>query len=168
MRTRADKTYMANKFKKRMGNSVEVANNIWKTIHENFVMADIKALGQADEDQYQILMEELNKRSRNADRGTGQERAYYEKRTDLAKPMRSFHNWIKSSLIKTYCSPWIKKDYSTSKKILDIGCGRGGDLQKIIHVKPKLYVGIDSDYANLFTIEVFPVPVSPIRRTGTR
>ena len=143
LRTRPDKTYMANKYKMNMGNNVNVAQNIWKAILENFTMNDMIGLTQPDSYSQQVSL--------LTSRGVmPPARAYYEKKTELAKPMRAFHNWIKSNIISIYCSAM---DNEHKKNILDIGCGRGGDLHKIALTKPKLYVGIEPDYANLFTIE---------------
>ncbi len=147
LRSRHDKTLMANKYKKKMGNEMHVANNIWRSIHENFVMEDINALATTDEDTYKKQIDSLKKRikigTQEREVYTPQQRVYYEKKTNVGKPMRAFHNWIKSSLIGLYCG---------GASILDIACGRGGDLPKIIPLNPKLYVGVDSDYNGLFTI----------------
>ncbi|KIW04391.1 uncharacterized protein PV09_04672 [Verruconis gallopava] len=60
------------------------------------------------------------------------------RRTDSSiKGLRSYNNWVKSVLIKKF-SP-----QKPGFKILDIGCGKGGDLQKWRHQHPELYVGLD-------------------------
>ena len=54
------------------------------------------------------------------------------------KGLRSFNNWVKSSLIQKF----IGDEYNL--KIMDIGCGKGGDLQKWqASRKVELYVGAD-------------------------
>ena len=54
------------------------------------------------------------------------------------KGLRSFNNWVKSSLIQKF----IGDEYDL--KIMDIGCGKGGDLQKWqASRKVALYVGAD-------------------------
>jgi mRNA (guanine-N7-)-methyltransferase len=53
------------------------------------------------------------------------------------KGLRSYNNWVKSVLIKK-CSP-----KQSGSKILDLGCGKGGDLPKWQHQHPDLYVGLD-------------------------
>jgi SAM-dependent methyltransferase len=45
---------------------------------------------------------------------------YYQVITNLAKPLRHFHHWIKSNLIYSYCSPKQGKKLD----ILDYGCGK--------------------------------------------
>ena len=49
--------------------------------------------------------------------------------------IRNTHNFIKAILIKRFVQQ--------NKRILDLGCGNGGDLLKLKHSKPSLYVGID-------------------------
>ena len=53
--------------------------------------------------------------------------------------LRKFHNWIKSSLIKTAC------EFLKAENLLDIGVGRGGDIQKWHKSNLKYVMGIDSD-----------------------
>jgi mRNA (guanine-N7-)-methyltransferase len=52
--------------------------------------------------------------------------------------LRSFNNWIKSVLINKY-TYFLGRDLS----ILDICCGRGGDLEKFFRSKIRIYVGSD-------------------------
>ncbi len=52
--------------------------------------------------------------------------------------LRSFNNWIKAVLINKYTYS-LGQDLS----ILDLCCGRGGDLEKYFRSKVKLYVGAD-------------------------
>ncbi|OAL44773.1 guanine-N(7)-methyltransferase [Pyrenochaeta sp. DS3sAY3a] len=54
------------------------------------------------------------------------------------KGLRSFNNWVKSSIINKFIGD------ERNLKILDIGCGKGGDLQKWqASRKVELYVGCD-------------------------
>lgn len=54
------------------------------------------------------------------------------------KGLRSFNNWVKSSIIQKFIGD------ERNLKILDIGCGKGGDLQKWqASRKVELYVGCD-------------------------
>lgn len=155
MRTRHDKTYMVNKYGKKYGNEMHVATEIWKTIWENFSIDDITSLSNPE--TYDTIISQLKKKmsnkmnssSRKIDTFSKQNRLYYQKVTELAKPMRGFHNWIKSNLINLYCSPTD----SRAKNVLDYGCGRGGDIFKMMSARVGIYVGIDHDYAGLFTSE---------------
>lgn len=65
--------------------------------------------------------------------------------------LRKFNNWVKSVLIQK----WAHEPLSTSKsfmkpktgvtrsgRVLDIGCGKGGDLQKWAKARIKEYIGL--------------------------
>lgn len=49
--------------------------------------------------------------------------------------VKNLHNWIKSVLIRTYAFPLCK--------VLDLGCGKGGDLLKWGKANVSKYVGLD-------------------------
>lgn len=44
--------------------------------------------------------------------------------------LRNFNNWVKSVLIQEYIDKIREKDYGRPLKVLDICCGKGGDLSK--------------------------------------
>lgn len=44
--------------------------------------------------------------------------------------LRNFNNWVKSVLIQEYSDKIREKDYGRSMRVLDICCGKGGDLSK--------------------------------------
>jgi mRNA (guanine-N7-)-methyltransferase len=52
--------------------------------------------------------------------------------------LRSFNNWVKACMINKYCRQ-LGKDLS----ILELCCGKGGDLDKYLINKIKLFVGAD-------------------------
>ena len=52
--------------------------------------------------------------------------------------LKNAHNFIKAVLIKRFVSSKLR--------ILDLGCGQGGDLIKIKYAQPSLYIGIDSSH----------------------
>ncbi|KAF4554411.1 mRNA cap guanine-N7 methyltransferase-like protein [Elsinoe fawcettii] len=65
------------------------------------------------------------------------------RKTDSSiRGLRSFNNWVKSALIQKFSLPEIP---TPELLVLDIGCGKGGDLQKWAAAPqpPVLYVGID-------------------------
>lgn len=55
--------------------------------------------------------------------------------------MRGFNNWVKSILIRTYLP--------SSATVLDLCCGKGGDLNKWKEGKIKYFVGAGK---NLYTV----------------
>lgn len=75
------------------------------------------------------------------------ENAYYQIKTNLAQHMRSFHNWMKSILMFTYMN--LSYNNNVPVNVLDVGCGRGGDLMKFYHAKVASSVCIDVDSETL-------------------
>jgi mRNA (guanine-N7-)-methyltransferase len=60
---------------------------------------------------------------------------FAERRSSPIYELRTTSNWIKSCLIKGYSRP--------SSRVLDLGCGHGGDLLKYAACNIGLYVGAD-------------------------
>lgn len=146
MRTRYDKTEIVQRFGKKYGNYVDIAYKIWRSIRNPFTINDINVLTKDDmyNKQIGVLRGRINHSVILSER---KENVYYQIRTTLAKPMRNFHNWIKSILIYTY----VNQMYENGKKLiaLDIACGRGGDLMRYYYGEVDYYVGIDIDYNGL-------------------
>ncbi len=136
LKTRYDKTEQTINNKKNYGNNSIIASRVWNSIIYPITEDNlIKLSNKSTYEQELKTLENINKK----------QIIYYQKRTNIGKPMRSFHNFIKSTLISRYGK--------NAKNILDISCGRGGDLQKLFALNPNLYVGTDRDYAGLFTID---------------
>lgn len=146
LRTRYDKTEMVNKYKIKYGNSIEVAVRIWRSIIVPVRISDIFTLAN-DEMYVKHLSEMRNKITHELIISAAKENVYYQTKTNLAEPMRNFHNWIKSVAIFTYCG--VEYNNRKSKTVLDVGCGRGGDLMKFYHAKISSGVCIDIDYETL-------------------
>jgi SAM-dependent methyltransferase len=151
LRTRWDKTESVIRDKKRYGNYKDNAIKIWKSMIEAVTIDEIKKLSRPET----YLQQQKQLSSRIDSKVISSERAqdvYYQKVTNLGKIFRGYHNWIKSSLIYSYCSPEKEnRDGKIKKKsILDIGCGRGGDILKMYHSRVNDYVGTDPDYEGLF------------------
>ena len=139
LKTRYDKTESVQKYGKKYGNNLGIANRIWKTIINPITEENIASLGNPS-----TYQKEMDRLSKTTEKYKKQSFVYYQKKTANASGMRAFHNWIKSNMILTYCK--------NKNSILDIGCGRGGDLIKFIHAGVKEYVGLDIDYNGLFVI----------------
>ncbi|KAL8936835.1 MAG: hypothetical protein Q9216_004720 [Gyalolechia sp. 2 TL-2023] len=66
------------------------------------------------------------------------------RRTDSRiKGLRAFNNWVKSTVIHKFARP--DENVGQPLRVLDIGCGKGGDLAKWAQAtrEVELYVGID-------------------------
>jgi mRNA (guanine-N7-)-methyltransferase len=60
--------------------------------------------------------------------------------------LKSFNNWIKSVLVAKFAYPLTGASHRAPQppfgRVLDIGCGKGGDLQKWLKARIKEFVGI--------------------------
>lgn len=139
LRTRYDKTESVQKYGRKYGNNLSIASRIWKTIVFPVTEDIIASLANP-----QTYGKEMDRLSKSNETYQGKSSAYYQKKTSNATGMRSFNNWIKSNMILAYCQ--------SKKTVLDIGCGRGGDLIKFIHAAVEEYVGIDIDNNGLYVI----------------
>lgn len=146
LRTRWDKTESVVRYQKKYGNFKDVAIKIWYSIKEAILIDDIKNLGDPNTypKQQKILQSKITSSVITAER---EQDIYYQKISNLAKNMRAYHNWVKTILITTYCSP----NNNERKSVLDIGCGQGGDLMKWYHARVGYYVGIDADYNGIYS-----------------
>jgi len=148
MKTRFDKTESVQKYGKRYGNYVDTANKIWRSIKNPIVMSDFNNL--SNDDMYNKVHNELKARiDFSLIKGDKQQNIYYQKKSKIVENMNSFHNWIKSNVIYTYINPLY--DENIQYKVLDIGCGRGGDLLKFYYTLVDMLVGIDPDLEGLIT-----------------
>ncbi len=148
IKTRQDKTELVQKYRIKYGNYGEVANKIWRSIQNPVLMKDFTIL--AKDDMVDKHIDTLRNRiAHSVIMSEQQENEYYQKTTNLALPMRNFHNWIKSIIIYTHCNPIYEEGKQLS--ILDIGCGRGGDIMKFYYAKVDFYVGVDLNNPNLIS-----------------
>lgn len=155
MRTRYDKTEAVLKYGRKYGNYIDIANKVWRSIINPVTMADFDDLSKGNNPQkniysYDRKMESLrNKIGHELIKQTAQENKYYQIKSRLATDMRQFHNWIKSNMIYTFCHPMYQSNKQLS--VLDIGCGRGGDIMKFYYAMASFYVGIDLDLEGLIS-----------------
>lgn len=142
MRTRYDKTESIYQYGKKYGNYIETADKIWQTVQNPVLMNDFVVLSV--DEQYEKHIDILrSKVGHSVIMTAAQENSYFQKITNLAKNMRSFHNWITSNLLYTYCSS--KYEYNKPMTILDMACGRGRNLMKFYYGKVNKLVGFDID-----------------------
>lgn len=58
--------------------------------------------------------------------------------------LRIFHNWVKRELISQTCN-YLRENYDVDIALLDLSCGRGGDLMKYYNNNILDVVGFDID-----------------------
>ena len=152
LRTRWDKTESVILHQKKYGNFKDVAIRTWASMKEAILPEEIKTLANPDTyvQQQKILQSKINSTTISSER---QQDIYYQIHNNLIKPMKSFHNWIKSIIIYTYCKgvKEFGKQHSVPAYVLDIGCGQGGDLMKYYHARVGELICIDPDYFGLFS-----------------
>jgi hypothetical protein len=125
LRVRYDKTSELRNGIKNYGNSYDVANNNWNSIHNP-------------------ISEEMISTGKNIPEEILDGNIYYNRivKTTSTKGMRDFHNlYIKKKII-----------YGSSKPgniLIDYACGKGGDLSKWIETKLSFVFGIDISKDNL-------------------
>lgn len=150
LRTRYDKTDSVLRFQKRYGNSSWSSVRIWKSMIEAVTIRELKNLANPETyyNQKKSLENKITSSTITTDR---QQDRYYQKMTNIAKIMREFHNWVKSSLLYSYARKlkYDKKSKMKRSSVLDFGCGRGGDLMKWYHAKVGYYVGLDPSYEDI-------------------
>ena len=140
MRTRHDKTQMVKKYRKKYGNFYDTADKIWRSIISPVTIKDINIL--ANDQTYNAQINILRGRvSHDIILAERREDVYYNFRTNLGKPMRNFHNFIKSITIYLFCNMTYNRDKKLT--ILDLACGVGGDIMKFYYSRTSDYVGID-------------------------
>jgi SAM-dependent methyltransferase len=146
MKTRYDKTESVQKFQRRYGNAYLTAQKVWASITNPVLMSDISSL--ADDAQYNNYYKKMQERiDFNLLSLEKKQNVYYQKKSDLTKDMNAFNNWVKSNVIYTYCN--AKSYDGIQLKVMDVGCGRGGDIQKWYYCEVELYVGFDPDLEGL-------------------
>jgi ribA/ribD-fused uncharacterized protein len=130
MRTRYDKTYQLKVLKKQnYGNDVDVANNIWTSIHvpvskdmiSNLITNPIDEV--TEDDSY--YREDIKRNSR------------------VFTDVYNFHNHIKFEMYKAVMKP--------KETHLELAAGSGGDLFKIIDQGPSKIVTMDLSLPNIIS-----------------
>ena len=124
LRVRYDKTEAHRRGKPQYGNAYDVANSIWNSIHHP-------------------VDEEMVKTGKNIPELLGDDDVYYKKNTSYnTGNLRDFHNqYVKRKLILS------ATDYDNT--LVDLACGKGGDLPKWIKAHLSFVLGIDLSRDNI-------------------
>ncbi|MEM0354101.1 MAG: methyltransferase domain-containing protein [Thermoplasmata archaeon] len=138
LRIRYDKTESVRRYRRRYGNNLYIAMRIWRSIVNPITEENIAVL--ANPETYQREIEHLSKNINDAYPSN----TYYQKISNVGDGVRAFNNWVKLNMIMTYGK--------NKEKVLDVGCGRGGDIIKFYWAKIGEYVGIDIDNNGLYII----------------
>jgi hypothetical protein len=148
LRTRYDKTENVIKHQQGYGNYITTAENTWKSISNPILMTDFDELAKGNNPDkniyfYDKKLDSLRKRiGHELILSSAKENSYFQKTSNLAKPMRAFHNFMKDDLIYTFCHSMYD---NKQRSVLDIGVGKGQDNMKYYYAKVKFVVGIDID-----------------------
>lgn len=146
IRTRYDKTEMVQRHKSKYGNYSDVADRVWRSIINPVLIEDIKQLA-GNKTYKDHLLSMRNKIDHAIIMSTAKEDIYHQVKTNLAKSMRSFHNFVKDLIIVTYCFPTYQQ--GKHQRVLDVGIGIGGDIMKYYLGNVSELVGIDPESESL-------------------
>ena len=150
IRTRFDKTETVKRQKKKYGNNNMIASRIWRSIINEFNYNDMLKL--MDDSNFEVYRSTLkNKIDVKLISIERSQDVYYQKQTEISKPMRNFHNWLKTNIIYPYCFKRNIRNHEYRYDVLDIGMGRGADILKFFTTRVKSYVGIDPDYHGIYS-----------------
>jgi hypothetical protein len=126
IRVRDDKTARYLSGQNMFGNDYVTANNVWKSIH-------------------MPITEEIITTGRIPNGVTTSDELYeyyqMDGDTDSRSVMQMFHNHVKTRLLDSVLSK--------NSTLIDLSCGRGGDLYKWIHNRVKFVFGIDFAKTNI-------------------
>jgi SAM-dependent methyltransferase len=155
MRTRYDKTESVIRFGRKYGNYSTTADKVWRSVMNPILMSDFEQLSKGNNTEknnytYDKKIDQLRKKiDHSLIISSAKENVYFQKRSNTAKDMRQFQNWVKSNIVYTFCDP--KYQNNTNLSVLDIGCGKGQDIMKFYHAHTSFYVGLDIDREGLIS-----------------
>lgn len=131
--------FIKNRYDKKKPNNYWIANKTWFNLFNTIELTELI--------DYKDTFEKYNKLLKLS---------YYNSNERLAESesdrYRKYNNKVKNTLIN-YCFNILNED---SINVLDLACGRGGDLNKIFNFNNKmnLYLGIDIDMNNITSFDI--------------
>lgn len=125
LRVRYDKTAELQAGGKNFGNAYHVANSNWNSLHNP-------------------ITEEMISSGENIPDELGDDDIYYNKVTNASqtRALRDFHNLYVKNLL-------ITKNSKKGGTIIDLACGKGGDIPKWISSKAEFVLGLDISKDNI-------------------
>ena len=125
LRVRYDKTNELRQSYKNYGNAYHVANSNWQSIH------------------YPIT-DKMISTGKDININSGDDETYYNRNnsSNETKALRDFHNLFVKSLL-------IKGVSNKDDKLIDLACGKGGDISKWISADLGFVLGIDANKDNI-------------------
>jgi len=155
LRTRHDKTESVLRYGRKYGNNADIAFKIWRSIQTPILMSDFIDLARGNNPEknqffYDNKIEALRQKiGHELIVSASKQNVYFQKISNLAKPLRTFHRWITSNIIYTYCNAQYQGNRQLS--VFDLGCGRGAENMKFYYVAASLYVGVDIAKEGLYS-----------------
>ena len=124
-----------NKFKYNFGNSTHVANDIWKSIHTPITT--------------EMITTGTNLPTLE-DAGIYYKPTYTDRTKSLTINLQNYHNkYIKGEQLLKKVSKKIKRSRRSGISLLDLACGKGGDIYKWYSNRLSYCVGIDISEDNI-------------------
>lgn len=146
MRTRYDKTESVQRFGRRYGNYIDIAYKVWRSIKNPITMDDFNILANDNSflKHYDLLRNKIDHSVILSDR---KENIYNQMKNFIGKPMRTFHNWMISTLIYTFISPTYEN--GRHDIVLELASGKGDQIMKYYYSQIDQLVGIESNNNNI-------------------
>lgn len=134
MRVRHDKTARYRAGESEFGNAFRVCTDVWRAIHDPIVWTT-EGGNEKEQEEVVVRVESPDDVYYHADRGC---------RT-ITGGLRAFHNqYVKRRLLQGVCAGQV------GWTLLDLGCGKGGDLYKWKSAELSFVLGVDLSRDNLW------------------
>ena len=126
-------------FRTEYGNNFMTANNVWKTTFNPITEEMITTGNHVNEVQEDVIYYNRSGPS-------------YSRKQSLTINLQRFHNFIKKNILLQFFNHYFNSN-ERKVNLLDLACGRGGDLYKWKQSNISLIVGVDLVYDNIYNSE---------------